>query len=139
MLGSQTDAEDIVQNVLLKAHQNGTRPDDVRAWLYSITRNEVYDHLRRRRAQATALSRLAADAETAEEPGRAAETADAVEQVSRALAALPEQYRDVLALRFQQHLKFEEIAKVLGLPLGTVKVQAARGLKLLRQNLKGVL
>ena len=133
MLGSAHDAEDVVQNAMLKAHRNGTRPDDQRAWMYSIVRNEIVDHLRRRRTHATALAELPPTRET-RDPCALSETADDAERVARELARLPDPYREVLVLRFQQQLKFEEIASVLGDPLGTVKVHAARGLKLLRER-----
>jgi len=139
MLGTSADSEDIVQSALLKAHQNGTRPDDNRAWLYTVVRNEVIDHLRRKKAQKSALAAVSETTVAVAEPAQLAETADAVEQVLRALAEIPEPYREVIVLRFQQHLKFEEIARVVDAPLGTVKVHAARGLKLLRERLKGLL
>jgi RNA polymerase sigma-70 factor (ECF subfamily) len=135
MLGASSDSEDIVQTALLKAHQNGTQPENRRAWLYTIVRNEVVDHLRRKKVRQNAAVSVA----EAKGPSELAETADSVERVLAAVAGLPESMREVIVLRFQQHLKFEEIAAVTGAPLGTVKVYAARGLKLLRERLKGIL
>jgi RNA polymerase sigma-70 factor (ECF subfamily) len=135
MLGSSADAEDVVQNALLKAHRAPDTPDDPRAWLYAVVRHEVIDHLRRRRSRQEARAELAAAAVAVAEPPQVAETADLLERVTRAVAGLAEPYREVIVLRFQHGLKFEQVARIVDAPVGTVKVQAARGLKLLRERL----
>ena len=52
--------------------------------------------------------------------------------VTAALAVLPPRYREAVVLRFVQELSYEEVAEVLGQPIGTVKSNVHRGLKLLR-------
>ena len=55
--------------------------------------------------------------------------------IDAALAKLPPAYRAVLALRYNEHLKFREIAATLGEPIDTVKSKHRRGLALLRNVL----
>lgn len=122
------DAEDLVQDTLLRAYQgiegfDGAHP---RAWLLTIMRNAQVNRTRRRRPELLddpdlTFDRLAAT-ETAgtEEPETVVvgETFDAV--VADALAALPERFRRVVTLVDVNGLSYAEAAEVLGVPVGTV-------------------
>jgi len=59
------------------------------------------------------------------------------EQISAALVSIPAEYREAVVLRFQEGLALEEIARVTGVPLGTVKSRLYRGLNALMPQLKG--
>lgn len=138
-LGDPREAEDITQQVFLAAWRGreGYRPEagPVPAWLVGITRRKIADALSAR----TRRLRLVTAAGAALPPAGAA--ADAAGQVldrlvvTGALARLPRAQRDVLALAFYADLSQVQIAERTGLPLGTVKSHARRGLQRLRHCL----
>jgi RNA polymerase sigma-70 factor (ECF subfamily) len=61
---------------------------------------------------------------------------EAEEGLQKAVAALPAKYREVFVLRQSQELSYEEIANLLGLPLGTVEVRLFRARRLLLKSLE---
>ena len=58
-----------------------------------------------------------------------------VEQISRAIAALPEDYRIVSALYFMEEFSYQEIAEIVGCPVGTVRSRLHRGRRMLQKVL----
>ncbi|MFD4371901.1 sigma-70 family RNA polymerase sigma factor [Streptomyces sp. NPDC058486] len=141
-LGDPAEAEDVTQQVFLAAWRGraGYDPDrgSVSAWLTGITRRKTADALtartRRRRALvavgvATAAAAARATAESG--PERALDRI----VVTSALARLPDAQRQVLALAYYADLTQPQIAARTGLPLGTVKSHARRGLLRLREDL----
>lgn len=137
------DAEDLVQDTLLRAYQgiggfDGAHP---RAWLLTIMRNAHINKNRRRRPallgdQDAAYERLAAaDGLGAETPEAivVGETFDAV--VSEALAALPDRFRQVVMLVDVDGLSYAEAAQALGIPEGTVMSRLHRARARMRQRL----
>lgn len=68
-------------------------------------------------------------------PDLLAERADAARTLRAAVDALPERYRNVIALYHLQGKQYDEIARILGLPLGTVKTHLFRAKALLREAL----
>jgi RNA polymerase sigma-70 factor (ECF subfamily) len=138
------DAEDLVQDTLLRAYQgiggfDGAHP---RAWLLTILRNTDINRNRRRRPellddQDATFDRLAATECTTE--GDASEglvvgsTFDAV--VTDALNALPERFRQVVTLVDIEGLSYAEAVKVLGVPVGTVMSRLHRARARIRHRL----
>jgi RNA polymerase sigma-70 factor (ECF subfamily) len=133
LLGDPDDAADASQDaflsVLTKIGQ--FRGDSAfTTWLHRIAVNACYDLTRRRRRQP--MLRLAGDAELPEErsgpsiPDHADELAGTRDAVA-ALAAIPDEFRRVLVLADLQDLAYEEIAKILDIPIGTVKSRVHRG------------
>jgi RNA polymerase sigma-70 factor (ECF subfamily) len=126
MLGRAEDALDATQDAFLHCfrHLRSFRGEAAfSTWLYRLTVNACYDLLRRR-APTTSL-----DAEPVGRtsvPDHAEATALAAD-VERALAAVPPEFRTVLVLHELQDLPVEEVAAVLGLPVGTVKSRLHRG------------
>jgi RNA polymerase sigma-70 factor (ECF subfamily) len=106
--------------------------DHVTAWLYKVTGHRCIDYARRRRRD------IAID----EIPEPAAATAEGdpllARRLRRVVASLPPKARIVVVLRYQEDLEPEEIARVLGWRLNTVKSRLQRSLKLLRAKLDGV-
>ena len=116
------EAEDVLQRVFYEVWRNRDRYDPTRsleAWVLGIARKRAIDQLRRRHA-----NDLAGDdgRELAERYARA-------NQVRGALERLPREQREVLALAYFGDLTQTEIADRLGVPLGTVKARAFRGLR----------
>ncbi|HET8728782.1 MAG TPA: sigma-70 family RNA polymerase sigma factor [Alphaproteobacteria bacterium] len=129
------EAEDLVQECLAKAiasahtWQPGT---DLRAWLFRILHNTHISALRRRkvrqRAQVEALGDLSVP------PTQHARLE--VEAVMSALDRLPEAQRHAISLIALDDLRYEEAAKLQGVPLGTFMSRLARGREALRQMLE---
>jgi RNA polymerase sigma-70 factor, ECF subfamily len=135
-------AEDIAQETFLKAYRALPGYDPrwkLSSWLLKIAHNATIDHLRRQRLDTTPLD-LGPESETGSPIERLADDSvlDAEQQLrgralardlQAALATLDLAYRELLLLRFQEGMAYQEIAEVAGLPLGTVKVRLHRGRK----------
>jgi RNA polymerase sigma-70 factor (ECF subfamily) len=139
----QTEAEDLVQETFAKALRGfdsfapGT---DFRAWIFRILRNTFLTS--RTGLQAKLTVPLEAEDEvpvavTWENPETLALASATREALLAALADLPVAYREVVLLCDVEEMKYQEIAEVLSVPIGTVMSRLARGRKLLRQALAG--
>ena len=140
ILGQQHDAEDVTQEAFITAFRSMRtyRGDgSLRGWLLRIATRLAFRRLSQRRP-ADALDdplsdRLRADPRA--EPAAAMILNERRAAVRDAVASLPEQYRDVVALRFFADLSLSEIATVTGRPLNTVKTHLRRGLERLEPAL----
>ncbi|MBI4575208.1 MAG: sigma-70 family RNA polymerase sigma factor [Planctomycetes bacterium] len=134
------DAEDLAQEVL--AHLLGALPryDPARPfmpWFYKVATRRCLNVLRGRRPERAALEAPEVPAR-GPPPGAALEEAERREAVRAAVAALPEDYRAVVALRYLEGLSTGETAAALGIPEGTVKVRLFRARARLREVLWGM-
>ena len=140
-------AEDIAQEAFVRAFDRLHTFDSSRnfsSWLFKIAHNRTIDHLRRRRVQTVPLEASdpsgeetweVLEASEDEGPGRRAEAAELARALDDAIAGLRPNYREVLLLRFQAGLTYDEIADATGRTLATVKVQLHRARKALAQEL----
>lgn len=139
MVRNQAEAEDLFQVTWIRVAEKIHRYDSKRSfepWLFALARNVAIDHIRRIRPESldepvagdsgeTAAMRL----ESRERP-----VLDGILERERtgrmavALDQLPVIYRELLTLRFEEEMKLEEIAEVLGVPLSTVKTRLRRAL-----------
>ncbi len=127
-------ADDLVQDCLARAlakmhlWQTGT---DLRAWLFTILHNQYVNHVRRavREGSAVGLSDSEPALTTAPNQGKRLELRD----LERAMAKLPEEQRSVLLLVGLEGMRYEEVAAVLDVPVGTIRSRLSRGRELLRQ------
>ncbi|HEY8665304.1 MAG TPA: sigma-70 family RNA polymerase sigma factor [Tepidisphaeraceae bacterium] len=147
---SREDGEDLAQETLLKAFAAIERLEEganALPWLAAILRNARIDRLRKGRPEArdVALSELGmelaeneAAAEVAGEWERPEELLEAFsdQQVIDALAELPEEIRWTLLLVEVQGMDQAEAAKILEVPVGTIKSRAHRGRAMLRESLR---
>jgi RNA polymerase sigma factor (sigma-70 family) len=138
--GDTAEAEDITQQVFVKAWQSRHRFDLERgrlgAWLVGIARHVTADALDRRRREARLQERAAAQASARDTPPEESDmVADSI-VVSGGLAELSEPQARTLQLAFYDDLTHSQIADRLDLPLGTVKSHLRRGLQHLRQSLE---
>jgi RNA polymerase sigma-70 factor (ECF subfamily) len=134
ILGSPEDARDATQDAFLTVLR---KLDQFRGdaafttWMHRVAVNACYDLLRKRKRQP--MLRLVADEEadrTDDLGPPVSDPADAVAggiDVARALAQVPEDFRIVLVLADVEDLPYDEIARVLGVPIGTVKSRVHRG------------
>ncbi|MFI8320217.1 sigma-70 family RNA polymerase sigma factor [Streptomyces sp. NPDC085529] len=139
-LGDPREAEDITQQVFVAVWRGRAnfRPErgSLSAWLVGITRRKIADALSAR----TRRTRLAASLGAAlEHEGRRSEEPEQVLErlvVGEELARLPRVQRDVLELAYFADLTQTQIADRTGMPLGTVKSHARRGLLRMRHSLE---
>jgi RNA polymerase sigma-70 factor (ECF subfamily) len=144
IVGSEEEARDLCQEAFIKAYRHlGTFKQEARfsSWLYQIALNLCRDRLRRRKLRTTvSLDELDegghSKVETGPSPFDVLEGRDLSRRVAAAVAALPEEQREVIVLKEYQGLTFLEIATVLDVPISTVKTRLYRGLVLLRGRLE---
>lgn len=140
--GNPTDADDLVQDTLLRAYRSIDRFDGryPRAWLLTIMRNAQINRVRRKRPSLmrdpdTTLAVVAntdADGQTPESLVLD-QTFDAA--VERSLQAIPEQFKEAIHLVDIDGLSYNEAAAVLDVPVGTIMSRLHRGRKLIRNDL----
>ena len=102
-------------------------------WIFAIAYHACCDRLARRKRYSDA--ELPDRADPSPGPELLAERHDEARRLRAAIDALPEKYRIVLTLFHLQGRQYEEIARVLGLPMGTVKTHLFRAKELLRKRL----
>lgn len=135
--GSQADAEDIVQDVLLRLFHsdcNLNRIDDVERYLWRAIANRCCDYHRHRRNATLPTERAAA---LADEPGeqelREQELREEYERIAGLLALLPEEQAEVIRLKTSDSLTFARIAEITGSTEATVKSRFRYGIGKLRK------
>ena len=136
---SPADAEDIVQEAMLRAYRafDGFRGGDVRPWLLAIVRNCWRNAgAETTRRNHTALPEDDGLALRSEEPDPEVLAAQASEgrRLDALIALLPNEFREVLVLREMEDMSYREIAEVTGVPIGTVMSRLARGRTMLRER-----
>lgn len=124
--GASADvAEDFAQETLLTIWRKAAQFDPARAsasaWIYTIARNARVDRLRRDRRETAFALYESVEPEPAERPDDPLDASQRDRQIRSALAALPEEQKRVVELSFFEGQAHGDIAKRLGLPLGTVK------------------
>lgn len=150
LAGNVSGAEDILQETFVRAYRSWetyTPKTNCRSWLFTICRREF---LRTRDAEARHPEIVESDLDAGTETLAAATLFDAIASadpegrffeslidpdVTRALAALPPEFREAVILSDMEGLSYPEISAVLGVPLGTVKSRLYRGRRLLEQAL----
>ncbi len=129
-----TAADDLVQDCLARAlgklhlWQAGT---DLRAWLFTILHNQYVNQVRRavREGAAVGLSETEPMLTQAPHQGKRLELRD----LDRAIARLPQEQRSVILLVGLEGMRYEEVAAVLDVPVGTVRSRLSRGREALRR------
>lgn len=136
LLDAPSDAEELIQATFVSAWLGRATFDpeagSLGAWLAGIARRRAADLLRTRAREQRTLEAAAAQAATARSPDPYAQRVVDRLFLEGELAALPTQQRRVLELAYFQDLTLSQIAVVTGLPTGTVKSHARRGLARLR-------
>ena len=145
LAGSASDAEDIVQEAAIRAFRGikGFGAVNARAWSLTIVRNTALSWLTKNRPRTVAYIN---DLSAAEQQGLEYEglygtrietpeetalfKADA-EEIQKALAQLPAQFREVIVLREINQMNYRDIAEITNVPIGTVMSRLSRGRQLL--------
>ena len=149
LLGEPAEAEDVAQQVFLKAFERfeeiGASPAAA-GWLKTVARNICLNHLSRYRSRWRFFSELARQDDAGEEttfdvsgpviaPTQRMEQADERERLELALRALPAHQRVPLVLYHFEEVGYDEIASTLGISLAKVKTDIHRGRDALKQEL----
>jgi RNA polymerase sigma-70 factor, ECF subfamily len=139
ILQSREEAEDVVQDTLVKAWKSRWRirdPEKFPAWLSTIARHRARDLARRRQPEP-----LPPDFESAEtaEATISTENADLNSEVHAALSQLPELHRMAVTLRYFEELDYATIEQTLGLTNGALRGILGRALGAMRRRLKPAL
>jgi RNA polymerase sigma-70 factor, ECF subfamily len=137
LTGNDADADDVVQEALLKAHRflPGLKAESAaRGWLLQIVRNTAFALLRKKRGWEE-LQEGEEEATAEADAATRLSTAVEVSQLRAAIASLKEQFREVLVLRELEDLSYEEIATIAGIPLGTVMSRLNRARNMLKTKL----
>ena len=145
MLNDATEAEDIAQRAFLRVwkHAKRWRPEaKFTTYLFTITRNLVYNESRRRsrRKEVSADERqddsgFEASGDPRHEPDSEALKTEMQEEIDAVIQRLPEAQRDAVILYAYESMPYEEIAKVLGTSVSSVKSLLFRARTTLRDKL----
>ena len=135
---NQTEAEDIVQTVFLKVYSNLDKYDETKAslstWIYTITRNTVYDYLKEKRGHPV-LELVDNTVDSAEEPDDSLLNQEALEELACALQKLPQNQRDIIILIYYHGKPKTEVAKILDISYGQLCYLHDKALSRLKETL----
>jgi RNA polymerase sigma factor (sigma-70 family) len=134
LVNNRDDADDLVQDTLERAWAQSSRwpgVSDMRAWLFSIMHNVHVDGVRRPRLQTVAIDDDMPEVPVAATQGERL----AVLDLQAALDLLPIEQKEILLLVALEDMAYAEVAKTLGIPIGTVMSRLSRG----RERLRGLM
>ena len=141
LVHNQSDAEDIAQNTFIKAYKSFASYDPsypFLTWLFKIAHNSAIDFLRAQKPDSLSIhdEENPLDIEDTQiSLEEKIEAASQQELIDKVLGTLPPLYREILILRHQQELSYEEIAETLDIPVGTVKIRLFRARDIMKQKL----
>jgi len=139
LCGSQADAEDVVQDAMLRAFRafDGARVENMKAWLLTIVRNcwrnRAADERRRGQTPLPAEDERPLAFEGPDPEAEALRASDR-RRLDAIIAALPQEFREALVLREMEDMSYREIAEATGAPIGTVMSRLARARAMLKQQ-----
>ena len=130
---NRADAEDICSDVFEKIQRKLPEFDSAKAsvstWIFTITRNTVIDHYRRSKPVEELDENLSDNAELDE----SLLNNETLSELAEALRALPEELRDIIVLRYYDGKPLTEVAEIMGLSYGAVKLRHQSALAKLRR------
>ncbi len=148
MISRKEDVEDLTQEAFIKAFNslhNFDRQFAFSTWLFKIATNNAIDYLRKKKLNTFSIDREIESEESdfkfeipdnENKPDRIIIEDERKKILDEAIESLPPKYKEVILLRHKMDKEYEEIAKELKLPLGTVKAHIFRGRELLNKYLK---
>jgi RNA polymerase sigma-70 factor (ECF subfamily) len=142
MTGRKEEAEDILQEVFVSVwrSRNTFNPEKgkLTTWIYRITVNQCLSRRRRKKLSLLSLEEKninLPDTKPAKQPEEILVTRLEYERLVKAMNVLDSRHRSVLILRYFNDLSYDEIAQVVGIPLGTVKSRVSQALRSLRTQM----
>lgn len=146
LIGNREEAEDILQDVFLKAYRNLNSFDVERkfsSWIYRIAHNEAVNHIKRKSLKRfiswdsiTSSKDKLESSSTEEGADKAWIRKETSREIDEAIKKLPFKYRQVLVLRYYSDNSYEEISDIIGRPVNTVGTLINRAKKKLAEELK---
>ena len=140
LLRNEQDAQDIVQEAYLRAFKSfsGFHGSNGRAWLLTIVRNTAYTLLKKNHAVDLTTpfdEEIHASSHESVSPAAILEHAEDAELITNAMKELPAEFREIVTLRHQEGLSYNEIGEILKVPIGTVMSRLARARAKLKEYL----
>ncbi|MFH2054475.1 MAG: sigma-70 family RNA polymerase sigma factor [bacterium] len=147
---NRDETEDLVQETFMRAFNSlATYRSEYRfsTWLYRIAANCAIDFLRKKKIEALSLDKPVQTKDGAvgmEIPDRAQNPEERLwakqrrNTIEEAIESLPAKYREVILYRHRDDQSYEDIARILNLPVGTVKARIFRARELLKKKLKSI-
>jgi RNA polymerase sigma-70 factor (ECF subfamily) len=138
--GSAEDADDIVQDAMLKIWDQRDKLKNIKnheAWCMRITKNLCIDHFRASKARQEVIQRIDKSNEGIHHPksGEAEKQSTDLDEIKKMIDGLPEKYRTVIHLREIEGFTYREIADITGWDMSKVKVTLFRARKKLKEQL----
>lgn len=145
---NEDDANDLVQETYLKAHkflENYDSGTNAKAWLFKILKNAYINEYRKKIRQPVKVDIDEVSGFKDSEEGNKGAYNDMRQdifdysmgdEVTLGLKSLPEEFREVILMCDIEHFSYEEIAKTLELPIGTVRSRLFRARNMLKEKLK---
>lgn len=136
LASSREEADDLVQDTLERAWTRSALwpgVEDMRAWLFSIMHNVHVDRVRRPRLATVALDEQTPEVQAAAAPSDRLAMLD----LQAALEQLPVEQKEVILLVALEDMPYADVARTLGIPMGTVMSRLSRGRERLRALMEG--
>jgi RNA polymerase sigma-70 factor, ECF subfamily len=149
-VGSMDDAADVLQETFLRVYRKRHLYKTIAkfsTWVYTIAGNLAKSELRKKYRKSSIPLVIERDNDDDYElplasedalPDRRADSALLHERIQKALEQIPDVFREAVILRDIQELSYEEIAEIIGMPIGTVKSRINRGRAQLQELLKDI-
>lgn len=152
LTGQRDGAHDLAQEVFIKVYTSMSTFDPryrFTTWLYRIASNCAIDYRRKKKPRTCPMTTpVGSDSSESTEPAVPGTTPgphdvfrlrELESRIDGAIEALPHNYRHLILLRHRLHLRYHEIARTTGLPVGTVKNRIFRAREMLKRGLSDVL
>jgi len=148
MIREKDEVEDLTQEAFIKAFASLASFNDEYAfstWLYKIATNNCIDYIRRKKLHTFSIDKPIESKESdfsfelpdsSNEPDQEMIATQKRKLLEDAINSLPPKYRQVIVMRHQEELEYQEIAQILKLPLGTVKAHIFRAREMLYKYLR---
>ncbi len=146
---NREQVEDLTQETFVKAFaslKNFNEEFAFSTWLYKIATNSTIDYIRKRKLETFSIDKPVGLDEgeyrfelpdTTFQPDKSIMQGQRTRLIEEAISSLPEKYKRVIILRHTEERDYAEIAKILNLPIGTVKAHIFRARELLNKYLRG--
>lgn len=138
MTGDEREAEDILQATFIRVYESRDKfkgdEDAFRRWLYRVTINQCVDAHRKKKPASFSLDQMK---DKGFEPGAefAGSKLEVEDMVWQAMGCLDDKHCSVVVLKYFRELRYEEIAQILNIPLGTVKSRLNTAIGIMRKKL----
>ena len=141
ILGSREDAEDIIQQVFVKAHSLGHdngHIKNIKSYLFRMTRNASYNFNRTRRIDTEPIHEATGNGlENENTNTNESESLAEIDRINKLLACLPDEQAEVIRLKLYDELSFSQIGEILEITTSTAKSRFRYGIEKLQRNLSG--